>query len=74
METEQEKIEGEELKRLAAHYELEKRRLDEARAVESKQLLKENMQQIEDVYRMREINAQQEEVCIKYYLTIIENI
>ena len=63
------KVEGEELKRLAAHYELEMRRLDEARALESEQMMKENLHQIDDVQRMKQINAQQEEV--GYHMHII---
>ena len=59
-----EQVEGDELKRLAAHYELEKRRLDEARALETKQMMAENLQQIDDVKRMKQINQQQEEVSV----------
>ncbi len=53
--------EGEELKRLAAQYEMEKKRLEEIRKQEAKTLMSDNVKQIEDVARMRQINVRQEE-------------
>ncbi|CAD5114893.1 DgyrCDS3923 [Dimorphilus gyrociliatus] len=58
---EDDKIEGEELRRLAAHYNLEKKRLEEIRQDESKQLMIDNKRQIADTKRMNEIKAAQEE-------------
>ena len=57
-------LEGEELKRLAAQYEQECKRLNEIRLQEAKQLMSDNIRQIQDVERMREIQQQQEEVII----------
>jgi hypothetical protein len=54
--------EGEELKRLANQYDVEKAKLDEIKAAEAKQLLDDNRRQIADVQRMREYNRIQEEV------------
>lgn len=55
-------MEGDELKRLAAQYEMEKKRLEEIRADEAKQLMSDNLRQIDDVKRMRDIHKMQEEV------------
>jgi len=60
-EIREDEAEGEELKRLSAQYELEKKRLDEIRKKEEKSLMVDNVQQIEDVHRMRQIQQQQEE-------------
>ncbi|ELU10324.1 hypothetical protein CAPTEDRAFT_176680 [Capitella teleta] len=53
--------EGEELKRLAAQYELEKKKLQVIRDEEAKQLLKDNRRQIADVEKMREYTKAHEE-------------
>jgi len=53
--------EGDELKKLATQYQLEKKRLELIRAEESKQLMSDNLQQIQDVHKMKLINQQQEE-------------
>ena len=58
-------IEGDELKQLAAQYEMEKKRLAEIRAGEAAQLMADNLRQIEDVKTMRNIHKLQEEVCYK---------
>ena len=57
-----ERIEGEELKRLAAQYEMEKKRLEEIRNAEARQLMSDNLKQIEDVEKMRHVLKQQDEV------------
>lgn len=59
--SEDDKVEGEELRRLAAHYELEKKRLEEIRQEESKQLMIDNKRQIADTKKINEIKAAQEE-------------
>ncbi|KAK2148070.1 hypothetical protein LSH36_518g02010 [Paralvinella palmiformis] len=56
-----ERIEGEELKRLAAQYEMEKKRLEEIRNAEARQLMSDNLKQIEDVEKMRHVLKQQDE-------------
>jgi hypothetical protein len=54
--------EGEELKRLAAQYELEKRSLDMIRQQEANQMMADNVRQIGDVQKMKKLNQMQEEV------------
>ncbi len=61
-EKNRQQIEGEELKRLGAQYQLEKQRLDEIRNAEARQLMAENLKQIDDVKKMREIHKLQAEV------------
>jgi hypothetical protein len=58
----EDRIEGEELERLSAQYEQEKRRLEEIRQQEYKQLMADNLLQIDDVKRMRDNQDMQEEV------------
>ena len=60
--TREEQIEGEELKRLAAQYELEKKRLEEIREAEARQLMADNLKQINDVEKMKTVARMQEEV------------
>ena len=55
-------IEGEELKRLAAQYDLERKRLEEIRRKEATVLMGDNVRQIDDVTKMKQIHLQQEEV------------
>lgn len=64
-EDEEEKIEGEELKRLAVQYEQEKKRLFDIQQREAHQLMTDNLQQISDVYKMRDIQKAQEEVSLE---------
>ena len=61
-EREEDIMEGEELKRLAAQYEIERAKLEEIRKEEAKGLMLDNQRQIEDVKKMREIHVQNEEV------------
>ncbi|XP_074659514.1 cilia- and flagella- associated protein 210-like [Tubulanus polymorphus] len=53
--------EGEELKRLAIQYALEKQRLEQIRHAEQKSTMNDNLRQINDVKRMKEVQRQQEE-------------
>jgi len=57
----EDQVEGEELKRLAAQYDLERKRLDTIRKQEAKVLMTDNLRQIDDVHRIREIQKMQEE-------------
>ena len=59
-------MEGEELRRLAAQYELEKKRLAEIRHAEGEQLRLDNLKQIDDVGKMKKLNQMQEDVSIEY--------
>ena len=61
-EKNEEITEGAELKRLAAQYELEKKRLEEIQQAEAGQLMSDNLKQMDDVRKMRKIQQQQEEV------------
>ena len=54
--------EGEELKRLAAQYELEKKGLEQIRQQEAHQLMADNLKQIDDVHKMKKLNQMQEDV------------
>ena len=69
LEQQEDTTEGEELQRLALQHQLEKQRLMEIRKVEGKQLLTDNLRQIDDVHRMQEIQKQQEAVCIVCYVS-----
>jgi len=60
-EVDEGQVEGEELKRLAAQYEQERKRLDTIRKQEAKTLLSENLRQIDDVHRIRDIEKRHEE-------------
>lgn len=57
-------VEKDELKRLAAQYQLEKKKLDEIHQAEARHLMADNLKQIGDVHRMRHIQRQQEEVSL----------
>ena len=61
-EMQEDMIEGEELKRLAAQYDLERKRLEEIRRKEATVLMGDNVRQIDDVTKMKQIHLQQEEV------------
>lgn len=61
IEANKERIEGEELKRLAAQYEMERKRLEEIRNAEARKLMSDNLKQIEDVEKMRNVLKQQDE-------------
>ena len=54
--------EGEELKKLAVQFQIEKERLESIRKDERKALMKENMQQIHDVEKMKILQQRQDEV------------
>lgn len=54
--------EGEELKKLAAQYRIERERLVNMRKEEGKTILKENLQQIEDVKNIKLLREKEEEV------------
>ncbi|XP_060066979.1 cilia- and flagella- associated protein 210-like [Ylistrum balloti] len=54
-------LEGQELKKLASQYHVEKEHLESIRKDEKAQLLKDNMAQIESIKRMKQIQIQQEE-------------
>lgn len=54
-------VEGGELKMLSVAYEQEKERLEKIRAEERRQLMMDNMQQIQDVHKMKELKGVQEE-------------
>ena len=56
--------EGEELKKLAVQFQIEKERLESIRKDERKSLMKENMQQIHDVEKMKILQQRQDEVCL----------
>ena len=55
-------VEGEELKRLAAVNALEKERLEAVRKAEAATLMTDNVRQIDDVRRMRDVQKAQDEV------------
>ncbi|XP_071108770.1 cilia- and flagella- associated protein 210-like [Haliotis cracherodii] len=54
-------LEGRELKTLALQHQVEKERLENIRRDERKQMMMDNLQQQQDVIRMRDINQLQEE-------------
>ncbi|XP_046568387.1 coiled-coil domain-containing protein 173-like [Haliotis rubra] len=54
-------VEGSELKTLAMQHQVEKERLENIRRDERKQMMLDNLQQQQDVIKMREINQMQEE-------------
>ncbi|XP_013402738.1 coiled-coil domain-containing protein 173-like [Lingula anatina] len=58
---EDDKKEGEDLKKLAIQYHLEKKRLEDIRRDEQKQNMQQNVKRIEDVKKMREIQQEIEE-------------
>ena len=58
----EDQVEGEELKRLAAQYEQEKKRLEEIQRREAKTLMSDNLQQIDEVHKIRQVHQLQEEV------------
>ena len=58
--------EAEELEKLQQQYLQERARLDNIKQAEAAQLMKENLQQINDVKRMKEIEKLQDEVCDMY--------
>lgn len=60
-EINEDQVEGEELKRLAAQYDLERKRLDTIRKQEAKVLMTDNLRQINDVHRIRDIQQMQED-------------
>ncbi|CAG5120914.1 unnamed protein product, partial [Candidula unifasciata] len=53
--------EGEELKKLAAQFHIEKERLDKMRKEERKMVMKENVQQIEDCKKIKQLREQEQE-------------
>ncbi|OWF35640.1 coiled-coil domain-containing protein 173-like [Mizuhopecten yessoensis] len=57
----EDRLEGEELKKLASQYHVEKEHLVTIKRDEKAQLLKDNMSQIESIKRMKQIQLQQEE-------------
>jgi hypothetical protein len=57
------RIEGEELQCLAVQHHMEKHRLELIKREERTELMKDNVKQIGDVERMKEIQKLQEEVC-----------
>ncbi len=58
----EEEMEADALKKLQEQYAFERQQLEEIRRRDAKELLDENLQQIEDVERVRRIRQQQEEV------------
>ena len=70
-EAEEGAIEGEELKKLAIQHEIEKKKLEDIRTEEARQLMTDNLRQIEDVKRTRDVQRRQEEVRTWVYLPII---
>ena len=60
-------VEGEELKRLAAQYEMEWKQLEKIRQNEAKVLMSDNLRQIQDVHRMKDIQKQQEDVSVNTF-------
>ena len=64
-------LEGEELKKLKAQHAIEKQKLEEIKKREAKQLMEENLKQIEDVKRTELIRQRQQEVHTCFYLRMI---
>lgn len=60
-EKEEEKIEGDNLRRLAVANALERQRLEQIAAQEQQEMMKENLRQIADCKKMREVQRLQEE-------------
>ena len=63
-EKEDDLLEGEELKRLKAQHILEKQKLEEIRKKEAIKMMGENLRQIDDVKRTKQIQQLQQEVRI----------
>ena len=62
--------EGDELKKLAVQFAIEKERLENIRKEERKMLMTENVQQIQDVEKMKILQERQDEVRRGFYLVI----
>ena len=63
---EEDNKEGEELKKLAVQFQIEKERLETIRRDERHTLMKENLQQIKDVEKMKILQERQDDVNIFY--------
>lgn len=59
---ENERNEGDQLKKLAFQFNTEKERLENMRREERRRMMEDNRQQILDIKRMKEIQREQEEV------------
>ena len=71
-EQEDDLLEGEELKRLKAQHIIEKQKLEEIRKKEAVKMMGENLRQIDDVKRTKQIQQLQEEVRVLF--SCVQNV